>query len=512
MSKNRKNTKQHTEAEPKTVGSAFDAFVGDSDDEISNAFAAYLKDEEFDRAFEAAFEQEVAAQDAGKAEADAEAEEGETREDAPSGKKKSFAQKLMDFLPDDDEDEDELSFLHRKEEKEEDAEEEDAEEEDAEEEEGTEEQTPPEDEGLRRFKIGEYVFESFHEYREAQEDVKKIEVINEELNIHDPEVAVRLYNMIRTGEITFKSPIGKNFFDHVADIVADKSVGLLEDKAVVDQAEGAVRYQKYLGMAVITVAVVLFSYFGYREVEEFLNTRRISQMQLEASENGAKGGGRASSDQAASLKGEDPFDKSKRKVLKASDQALLPEYAELVKQNSELVGWIRVDGTKIDYPVMQKDKDNSFYLNHDFDKKEDSNGSIFMDYRCDKLNPTINTILYGHNMKSGKMFGELKDFLAEDFFEKHKKVTFNTVYEHRKYEIVAVCLAKVADADDDGFRYYNFIDAENQNQWDAFMTSVGSLVVRGSMDFAAGDQVLTLSTCNNYIEDGRLFLLAKRVK
>ena len=66
-----------------------------------------------------------------------------------------------------------------------------------------------------KFKIGEYSFDTFHEYRDAQEDVKKIEVINEELDIHDPEVAVRLYNSIRDGEIIFKSQIGEKFFDHV---------------------------------------------------------------------------------------------------------------------------------------------------------------------------------------------------------------------------------------------------------------------------------------------------------
>lgn len=494
MSKNQRRNNYHTKAEPKAVGSAFDAYAGDADDEISNAFAAYLKNEDLDQEFERAFAKEVRGE-AGGEEAEAEADE----EVKP---KKSLVQKVMEYLPEDEEDEDELAFLHRK-----------PSEEDEEEEEPEEEaEQEKDDEGLRRFKIGEYVFESFHEYKEAQEDVKKIEVINEELDIQDPEVAIRLYNMIRDGEITFRSPIGKNFFDHVSDIVAAKSVGLLKDKAVVDQAEGAVRYQKYLGMAVITVAVVLFSYFGYREVEDVLNTRRIKQMQTEASKNAAGGGGRASSDQAASLNGEDPFDKSKRKLLKEEDQTLLPEYTELRKKNPDMVGWIRVEGTGIDYPVMQKAKDNSFYLDHDFDKAKDNNGSIFMDYRCDKLNPTTNTILYGHNMKSGKMFGELKEYLSEDYFEKHKKITFNTIYEHRKYEIVAVCLAKVEDATDDSFRYYNFIDATNQNQWDAFMTSVGGLVAHGSMDFQAGDQVLTLSTCNSYIEDGRLFLLAKRVK
>ena len=102
-----------------------------------------------------------------------------------------------------------------------------------------------------KYKIGEYTFQTFHEYRDGQEDVRKIECINKELNIQDPEVAVRLYNDIRSGKIVFKSPIGDQFFAHLADIVADKSVDLLEDKAVVEEAEGKVKYQKILGVAFI---------------------------------------------------------------------------------------------------------------------------------------------------------------------------------------------------------------------------------------------------------------------
>ena len=69
-----------------------------------------------------------------------------------------------------------------------------------------------------KYKIGEYTFQTFHEYRDGQEDVRKIECINKELNIQDPEVAVRLYNDIRSGKIVFKSPIGDQFFAHLADI------------------------------------------------------------------------------------------------------------------------------------------------------------------------------------------------------------------------------------------------------------------------------------------------------
>ena len=82
-----------------------------------------------------------------------------------------------------------------------------------------------------KYKIGEYTFQTFHEYRDGQEDVRKIECINKELNIQDPEVAVRLYNDIRSGKIVFKSPIGDQFFAHLADIVADKSVDLLDEQS-----------------------------------------------------------------------------------------------------------------------------------------------------------------------------------------------------------------------------------------------------------------------------------------
>lgn len=109
------------------------------------------------------------------------------------------------------------------------------------------------------------------------------------------------------------------------------------------------------------------------------------------------------------------------------------------------------------------------------------------------------------------MFGGLKKYLNEDYFNKHRTIKFDTIYEHREYEVVAVCLAKVQSSSDDSFRYYNFIQANNENEWDAFVESVGGMVVNGGMDVKAGDELLTLSTCNNYVEDGRLFLVAKRL-
>lgn len=367
----------------------------------------------------------------------------------------------------------------------------------------------------RTYVIGNHEFDSFNEYREAQEDLRKIDVINRELNVHDPEVAIRLYNMMRDGQITFYTPIGDEFFKHVADIVADKSVNLLDNKAIVEEAKRKSRRQRRLGFFVISFALVLIGLFAYSQVGDILTTRQQERMAAERKEAIEEGDARAAIASAnakalaaSSIDRKDPF--AERKTVDVSTLSILPEYESLYAKNSDLVGWISIEDTDIDYPVVQSD-DNDFYLRRNFDKNTDNNGAIFMDYRSDAVNVTTNTILYGHNMNSGLMFGGLSKYLEEDYYNKHKTIKFNSIYVEKEYEVVAVCLSQVANQTDNNFRYYNFIQAENEAQWAAFVDNINALsIFTGHVDLEVGDEVLTLSTCNNYIEDGRLFLVAKR--
>ena len=370
---------------------------------------------------------------------------------------------------------------------------------------------------VKKFTIGEFTFDTFHEYRDAQEDLKKIECINEELDVHDPEVAVRLYNLLRSGEIVFRSPIGEQFSDHISDIVAEHNVGLLEDKAVIDEAEGKVKYQKYIGLFAIALGVIFFGYFGINELDDYLTTRQMSKLaentQTESS---------SSSDDSYTLNNEDdanysistgnPFAWSEN--IKRESLTVLSEYTQLVQENPETVGWLSISDTGINYPVVQKANDNEYYLNHSFYGEEDSNGTLFVDYRSDIVNQNTNTIIYGHNMKSKLMFGSLSNYLDENFYNNHKTITFNTIYEHRTYEVFAVCLAKVEYQDENAYRYYNFIQADNRAEWQAFLDNVKSLSVYDIdlSDIEETDKFLTLSTCNAYTEDGRLFVVAKRIE
>ncbi len=364
------------------------------------------------------------------------------------------------------------------------------------------------DEETGKFTIGGFTFDTFHEYRDGQEDVKKIDLINKELDIHDPEVAVRLYNMIRTGEIVFKSPIGQQFFDHVADIVADRSVDLLEDKAVIDEAEDKAKGQKTLGLVVMLLALVAFVYVGVTQLNEYMTTKRLAELQ----ENVGTSASTPSEESSEVSENNDELLQTDD-YIDPSTLTILPEYQQLYDENPEIVGWMTIDDTNINYPVMQKADDNEYYLKHNFDGGEDSNGTLFVDYRSDIVNQTTNTIVYGHNMKSGLMFGTLKNYLTESYLEEHKYITFNTIYEYRTYEIVAVCLSEVEYQDEEAYRYYNFINATTQSEFDDFYRNISGLsVYGGDIDLDSSDKILTLSTCNSYTEDGRLFIVAKRIK
>ncbi len=359
-----------------------------------------------------------------------------------------------------------------------------------------------------KYKIGDYVFHTFHEYRDGQEDIRKIECINKELNIQDPEVAVRLYNDIREGKIVFKTAIGDEFYAHLADVVADKSVDLLEDKAVVEEAEGKVKYQKYIGLGFMAVALVSFAVFGIAELRDVITTRRMSELQAQMQKEETANADQSSGKEDAENGGQDDGEGAQVEKLQ-----VLPEYEQLLQQNPETVGWLRIDGTQINYPVVQKENDDKYYLSHAFDGSSNANGTIFVDSRCRIVNPTTNTIIYGHNMKSGMMFGGLKEYLTQGYWEDHRYVSFNTLYENRTYEIVAVCLSEVQYQDQATYRYYDFISAGTEAELQTFIDNVNALAVFGSASgLTKSDKILTLSTCNSYTEDGRLFVVAKQIE
>ncbi len=175
---------------------------------------------------------------------------------------------------------------------------------------------------------------------------------------------------------------------------------------------------------------------------------------------------------------------------------ILPEYETLYNKNKKLIGWIKIEDTNIDYPVMQT-VDNEYYLTHDFDQQYDKNGCIFMDKDCDVIDRSTNLIIYGHHMHTGAMFGELDKYQDELFYLEHQTFQFDTIYEKGTYQVAYVFQAKVQAEDEIVFKYYQFIDANSEAEFNSNMQEMANMSLYDTgITPVYGDELVTLSTCD----------------
>lgn len=178
------------------------------------------------------------------------------------------------------------------------------------------------------------------------------------------------------------------------------------------------------------------------------------------------------------------------------------------EQYPDLYGWIRVEGTIIDYPVMQY-TDNDFYLYRYIDGTASQSGSIFADYRCfNDITLNRNTIFYGHHMDTVRaMFRDIDFYLEEDFFNKHKYIEFYTLDAKYTFEIFAIYNTT---------KDYDYIRTSfnNDTEFIAFCEEIrgNSIYYRDGVTFDKDSHILTLSTCDNRTSDGRIALQAVLVK
>lgn len=184
------------------------------------------------------------------------------------------------------------------------------------------------------------------------------------------------------------------------------------------------------------------------------------------------------------------------------------KYAELYAQNSDFIGWIRIDGTGIDYPVMQSKDEPDFYLKHNFSKEYSRFGIPYMQANCNLSSDNI--IIYGHNIKSKSMFNELTKYKDKDFYTAHKYIIFDTLDKQRTYEVIAVF--KTVAYSDSGFQYYDFVNANTEEEFNDYVAKSRALSFYDTGVTAEyGDKLLTLSTCEYSQKNGRFAVVAKQI-
>jgi len=194
----------------------------------------------------------------------------------------------------------------------------------------------------------------------------------------------------------------------------------------------------------------------------------------------------------------------------SDESSVLPNYAELYQKNPDMAGWVSIEGTTINYPVMHTPDNPDFYLKHNFDKEYSVYGVPYIAEDCSVEEASDNIVIYGHHIKGGKMFGALTDYKDKTFYEKHKTIHFDTVTEQAEYEIISVF--KTTAYDDAGFKFYYFINAETKEDFLEYVKSCKSLALyETGVTAEYGDKLITLSTCEYSQKNGRFVVVAKKI-
>lgn len=184
----------------------------------------------------------------------------------------------------------------------------------------------------------------------------------------------------------------------------------------------------------------------------------------------------------------------------------------LQAQNPDIIGWLQIKDTKINYPVMQTKNAPEYYLRRNFEKEQSVAGTPFLDATSDIDKPTLNWTIYGHNIKSGSMFHDLLKYDNEEFYQTHKTFTFDTINGTGTYEIVAIYYTQIYPTEYTGFKYYRYNDITSTAKLKEYIAGSKALSLYDTGVTVESEQVLTLSTCAYQVEDGRFVVVAKKIQ
>lgn len=372
-------------------------------------------------------------------------------------------------------------------------------------------------------------FRTQAEYEAAKKDAAYIETIKKRYRLDNKEDLRSLIKELQSGKYRFRTILGRDFLEEVDEMLktaTDSNTGTKPDRdksgnsskrpaskgknladydkdmqrSILRELRKRERIRKIIITTCICGAIGCFAYL-------WLYDYQVRRLDAYAGVQQALKGETVETEDAVSEKVVINYD---------NGEIILPdvldEYKTLYNLNKKLIGWVKIDDTYIDYPVLQT-SNNEYYLNHNFDQEQDKNGSIFLDMDCSIFPRSTNLIIYGHHMRSGRMFGQLNKYSDEKFFEKHRYIQFDTIYEKGTYEVMYVFRSEVYNENEIVFKYYQFIDAASEVEFDSNMREMAAMSLYDTGVTAAyGDELLTLSTCDYFTDNGRFVVVAKRIQ
>ena len=192
-----------------------------------------------------------------------------------------------------------------------------------------------------------------------------------------------------------------------------------------------------------------------------------------------------------------------------TEPVMLPEYEAVYAQNPDTVGWLQIEGTSINYPVMQTPDHADFYLKRSFHGSSSAHGCIYVRETCDVFAPSDNVTIYGHHMNDGSMFAPLDNYRSQSFWQEHPTIQFDTLYAHHTYTVFAVFATSATPGK--GFAFHLFEDAQDEAAFDAFVAEcIQRSLITSGITPQYGDKLICLSTCEYTQPNGRLVVAAVR--
>lgn len=392
---------------------------------------------------------------------------------------------------------------------------------------------------MEGFEVAGRKFRTVADYNAALRDQKKIQQIKKQIHLEQPGEVITLYQEMQSGKYRFETMVGNDFDDEIYELATQyKKQGYTADsrlngkarKKTAKKQPAKKAKERKIPKEEKSVALEDYDTQMQREIKAELKKREMKRKLLVAAcmivAIGCFGyfgvyyfyAGRTEASYAnlAQLKGSGLLNQVNNVTIHYTEEEevdlqILEEYQTLYNKNKSLIGWLKIDDTNIDYPVMQT-SNNEYYLDHNFNQEYDKNGSLFLDADCDVVHRNTNLIIYGHHMKSGKMFGNLNKYSSESYYKDHSLIQFDTIYEKGTYEIMYVFRSRIYNEDEVVFKYYQFLDAASEKEFESDMQEMAALSLYDTGVTASyGDELLTLSTCDNSEEDGRFVVVAKRV-
>lgn len=285
------------------------------------------------------------------------------------------------------------------------------------------------------------------------------------------------------------------------------------------------KIMKHLFTLIALLAVGGAAFFGWKIIETELRNRReqedineIYKMMEAVTIPADAPGNRESQADGSPASGEnvdaeeteqEPIVVHTPEELLADSDRRLAQYAALHEQNSDLVGWIFIDNTVINYPVMYTPSDPDFYLHRNFRKEDASSGMIYIDGNCRMDGTSRNLLIYGHHMRNGAMFASLQKYDSPSYYRDHPYVMFNTLDETAVYQVVAAFKQPAATVDDSFKKMLLAGTDEEFNQLAAYVAAHRFYDTGVTMD--SSDSLITLTTCEYTQGDGRFFVIAKKI-